>query len=199
MSSTVFNTGDLVKVTPTRSKIHTRNMMYTISAVNFRASEIASDRMHVTLFFFDSHRGFVEDAAVLDPKDGGSFTNVRDQEKVTTAQLREAVGDFVTCEDVMALGKLSFQRAEWDGALGHFDRVSLLCKSSAVLTNAPVYKNLSLGELGRTNNRLGRYQRVKKLLEEAERGLHSSKEQDELCGELDAVNDYVNNAKETDV
>ncbi|KAK1624265.1 hypothetical protein BDP81DRAFT_438176 [Colletotrichum phormii] len=92
-SSTVQNTGKLFRASKTLSETHSRGSTYTVPAAKFHVSEVAPDALHATIFFFDSHRGFVKDAGVLGPKDGDSFTQLRDPAGVTPAELAEAVGN----------------------------------------------------------------------------------------------------------
>ncbi|KAK1982061.1 hypothetical protein LZ30DRAFT_718338 [Colletotrichum cereale] len=90
-SSTVRNTGSLFKATETQSEIHRRGSTYTVPAAAFHTSEVAPDALHATLFFFDSHRGFVKDAGVLGPKDGDAFTQLWDPAGISPRVLAEAV------------------------------------------------------------------------------------------------------------
>ncbi|UQC91517.1 uncharacterized protein CLUP02_17053 [Colletotrichum lupini] len=90
-SSTVQNTGKLFRARKIHSETHARGSTYTVPAAEFHVSEVAPDALHATIFFFDSHRGFVKDAGVLGPKDGDSFTQLRDPAGVMPAELAEAV------------------------------------------------------------------------------------------------------------
>ncbi|OHE90874.1 catalase [Colletotrichum orchidophilum] len=90
-SSVVQNTGKLFRAVKTHSEMHTRGATYSVPAAEFHVSEVAPDSLHATIFFFDSARGFVKDAGVLGPKDGESFTQLRDPAGVTPAELAEAV------------------------------------------------------------------------------------------------------------
>ncbi|KAK2049355.1 hypothetical protein LZ31DRAFT_549308 [Colletotrichum somersetense] len=90
-SSTVRNTGSLFKATATLSEVHHRDSTYTVPAAAFHTSEVAADALHATLFFFDSHRGFVKDAGVLGPKHGDAFTQLRDPAGISPRELVEAV------------------------------------------------------------------------------------------------------------
>ena len=95
VSSTVRNTGVLVRATPTDSAIHTRGTSYSISAANFHTTEVSPDTLHATLFFFDSQRGFVQDASVLGPRDTESSVQVRDPAGATPAALAGMVDAMV--------------------------------------------------------------------------------------------------------
>ncbi|KAK2017381.1 hypothetical protein LZ32DRAFT_600606 [Colletotrichum eremochloae] len=90
-SSTVRNTGSFFKATETQSETHRRDSTYTVPAAAFHTSEVAADALHATLFFFDSHRGFVKDAGVLGPKHGDAFTQLRDPAGISPRELAEAV------------------------------------------------------------------------------------------------------------
>ncbi|KAL0933769.1 uncharacterized protein CTRU02_210568 [Colletotrichum truncatum] len=89
--SIVQNTGKFFKATETSTERHARNDSYSIPAAAFHATEVAPDALHATLFYFDSHRGFVKDAGVLGPKDGESYTQFRDPAGITPAELAEVV------------------------------------------------------------------------------------------------------------
>ncbi|EFQ34375.1 uncharacterized protein GLRG_09519 [Colletotrichum graminicola M1.001] len=90
-SSTVRNTGSLFRAMETQSEVHCRDSTYTVPAAAFHTSEVAADALHATLFFFDSHRGFVKDAGVLGPKHGDAFTQLRDPAGISPRELVEAV------------------------------------------------------------------------------------------------------------
>ncbi|KAF4845790.1 hypothetical protein CGCSCA4_v006462 [Colletotrichum siamense] len=89
--SIVQNTGKLFKAVETSTEKHVRNDTYSIPAAAFHTTEVAPDQLHATLFFFDSHRGFVKDAGVLGPKDGESYKQFRDPAGITPAELAIAV------------------------------------------------------------------------------------------------------------
>ncbi|KAF3806960.1 hypothetical protein GCG54_00007212 [Colletotrichum gloeosporioides] len=89
--SIVQNTGNLFKAVETSTERHVRNDTYSIPAAAFHTTEVAPDQLHATLFFFDSHRGFVRDAGVLGPKDGESYRQFRDPAGITPAELATAV------------------------------------------------------------------------------------------------------------
>jgi ankyrin repeat protein len=90
-SSTVTNTGKLVRVTPIGSEMHTRDMSYSIPGGAYHQTAVPSGRFHATLFFFDSHRGFLKDAGVVGPKDGQGYTQLRDPAGITPLALAQMV------------------------------------------------------------------------------------------------------------
>ena len=86
-SSVVVNTGKVVYATLTESALHTRDMDYSIPAAKFHKSEVLPDVLYATLFFFDASRGFEKDACILGPKDGESFTQLRDSAGIISTAL----------------------------------------------------------------------------------------------------------------
>ncbi|TQN65812.1 hypothetical protein CSHISOI_09609 [Colletotrichum shisoi] len=90
-SSTVRNTGDLFRATETSAQVNVRDSTYVVPAARYHTSDVAPDALCATLFFFDSHRGFVKDAGVLGPRDGESYTQLRDPAGVSPSELAEAV------------------------------------------------------------------------------------------------------------
>lgn len=86
-SSTIVNTGKLVRAVATTSRVHLRNMTYTVPAGVFHRSEVTPDILHATIFFFDSRRGFEKYAPVLGPVDGKRFTQHRDPACVSPAHV----------------------------------------------------------------------------------------------------------------
>lgn len=148
VSSTISNTGALVKVTPLATTAHTRNMTYIIPAGEFHASEIPKDQMHATLFFFDSQRGFLEDAAVLGPVHNEPFTNIRGQDSVSPTFLRRAIDDLRMWEDLMAQGHTYQRRMEKENALDKYKQAKDICTSSEVLSQGSVYMRLTSEAIG---------------------------------------------------
>ncbi|KAJ0161129.1 hypothetical protein CTA2_6716 [Colletotrichum tanaceti] len=90
-SSTVRNTGDLFRAAEASARVNARDSTYVIPAARYHTSEVAPDALCATLFFFDSRRGFVKDAGVLGPRDGESYTQLRDPAGVSPRELAEAV------------------------------------------------------------------------------------------------------------
>jgi hypothetical protein len=182
VSSTISSSGEFVKATPLPPVPHTRGMTYNMLPATFHASEVAWEKMHVTLFFFDSHRGFVEDAAVLGPKESTTFTNVLRHQTLTPTFLKEAVDDIMALEKLIANGKCQAERAEWKEAQRQFDRAHVLCRSSQVLSGALWYRYLSLRELAYSSYRLGNVEEAKELIEDAVKNM--SPEREDLYKEL---------------
>lgn len=89
ISSTIANTGKLVRVSPLGKHVHVRNMSYAIPAGTCHGSRVPGGRFHATLFFFDASRGFVEDAMVVGPKTSEKYTQIRDPGSVTPMLLAE--------------------------------------------------------------------------------------------------------------
>lgn len=106
-SSTVTNTGKLVRVTSIGNKTHSRDMTYSIASGVYHYSMVPSRRLHATLFYFDSSRGFLQDAGVIGPKDGRDYTQSRDPAGLTPVALAEmanAVRSWENLHDVKAEG-----------------------------------------------------------------------------------------------
>lgn len=190
--SIVVNTGDLMRVVPTRSTLHTRNETYSIPAAAFHRSEVASDILHATLFYFDSSRGFVKDARVLGPKDGESSTQRRDPAGATPAALASLVDAVRLWEIAMEQGRICAQRADWEHALRAYNSALKACESMIEWPNLMRHKTLVLGGLGNTNRRFGRYDQAKNNLEEALATMDPSVQHIKLRGELGVVYRQMN-------
>lgn len=104
ISSTVANTGKLMKVTLASRSKHTRDMSYSVPAGAYHRSDVSPDRFHATLFYFDAQRGFIKDAGVVGPKDGESYTQVRDSAAVTANMVAQLANDIRSCEAPAASG-----------------------------------------------------------------------------------------------
>jgi hypothetical protein len=90
-SSTIRNTGKLVKLQLKGRMMHSRDMSYSIPCNTYHESIVSSGLVHATLFVFDSSRGYAADAPVLGPKEGTEFTQVRETPGITAAKLAEIV------------------------------------------------------------------------------------------------------------
>lgn len=86
-SSTIVNTGKLVRVSERRSRVHSRDKRYNVPAGVLHCSGVPARKFHATLFFFDAERGFVPDAGVVGPKDGTEYTAHRIPAAVTARAL----------------------------------------------------------------------------------------------------------------
>ncbi|KAJ9143126.1 Tetratricopeptide repeat protein 28 [Pleurostoma richardsiae] len=190
--SVVVNSGKLVNATHTRSEVHSGNMSYSIPAAAFHTSQVEPDVLHATLFFFDSQRGFVQEAGVLGPKDAKSLTQLRDPAGVTPAALVGMVETVRSWENLMERGRRHAQKAEWEHALRLFSSALNLCERSRYLLEAGSYRNVVLGELGSTNRRFGRYEQARDFLEKAISGTRPSAQRVELSGELGVVYRQMN-------
>jgi tetratricopeptide (TPR) repeat protein len=191
-SSIVVNTGTLVRATPTGSAVHTRDMSYSIPEAAFHTTEVSPDILHATLFFFDSHRGFVKDARVLGPKDAESISQLRDPAGVTPVALASMVDAVRSWEIFMGQGKQHTQRAEWEHASRAFNSALNLCESVQNFPNATRYRHLCSGKLGNTNRRFGRYEQAKDILERALAEMGPSLQRVEFSGELGVVYRHMN-------
>ncbi|RAQ52672.1 hypothetical protein AFGD_004895 [Aspergillus flavus] len=192
ISSTIENTGNLVQVTAKGSKLHVRNMSYSIPAAAFHYTEVAPDTLHATLFFFDASRGFVKDAPVLGPKDLDSSTQQRDPGGVTPAVLATMVDAVRSWETLMEEGDQHAQRAEWEHALRSFSHALSLCGPAGNLPASGNYRHIVLGKLGYTNRRFGRYEKAEEYLQSALDGLGSTSFHVELRGEMGVVYRHMN-------
>lgn len=90
-SSTIWNTGKLVKLQLKSRTTHSRDMSYSIPCNTYHESLVPGGLVHATLFVFDSSRGYEADAAVLGPETGTEFTQVRETPEITAAKLAEIV------------------------------------------------------------------------------------------------------------
>ncbi|KIK16079.1 hypothetical protein PISMIDRAFT_279610 [Pisolithus microcarpus 441] len=154
-SSTVVNTKEFGRTTCTAGPtVHTRDTSYYIRSAAFHSTKVAPDTLHATLFVFDSHRGFVEDAPVLGPKDGEPFTQSRDPAGVTPAALANMVETMRQWEVLMEQGKQHSERAEWKDAQQAFNKALNLWESVPDFPNATRYKQqvLDLLEIVRSKS-----------------------------------------------
>ena len=190
--SVIKRTARLVHTIPTDSAAHTRDMSYMIPAAAFHSSEVLPDTLHATLFFFDSSRGYVKDACVLGPKDGESFTQVRDPGRITPGMLASKVELVRMWEDFMRQGHKHAQHGELEEALRAFNSALSLCESVSDFPNATHYRNLVLGELGNTNRCFGRYEQAKDILEKTLAEMGPSLQHVEFSGELGIVYRHMN-------
>jgi hypothetical protein len=90
-SSTIRNTGKLVKLQLKDRTMHSRDMSYSISCNTYHQSVVPGGLVHATLFVFDSSRGYAADAPVLGPKEGTEFTQMRETPGIRAAKLAKIV------------------------------------------------------------------------------------------------------------
>ncbi|PGH02384.1 hypothetical protein GX51_04692 [Blastomyces parvus] len=195
-SSTITNTGALVHVSPKQTAVHHRRTTYTIPAAAFHSTEVLPNAFHATLFFFDSHRGFMKDARVLGPKDVESKTQLRDAAGMTSATLANMVNAVREWETFMDQGRQHARRAEWEHALREFNSALNMCESTEYFLGLASYRHLVLGELGNTNRRFGRYEKAKEMLEQAVEEMGPSLQRVEFSGELGVIYRHMNRLEE---
>lgn len=186
-SSVVAPTGRLVRIGAAESALHQRNDTYTIPAGAFHSSEISPDILHATLFYFDSSRGFIQDAPVLGPVDAEPFTQVRDPAGKTPETLASYVNLLRSWETYMEEGRQHASKAEWEHAMRVFNSALSLCDSFDEVLNVKRHRGLALGELGNTNRRLGRYVASEEFLRQACLALEGLPEYATFYGELGVV------------
>lgn len=191
-SSTVVNTSELVRATAVSSAVHSRGMSYTIPSSSFHTSGVNSDELHATLFFFDSHRGFVKDAPVLGPKDGTSSTQLRDPAGLSPSDLSTAVNTLRRWEFLVERGRHHMEKAEWEHALRDLNSALQLCSPGQNFPNRKRYECLVYGNLGNTYRRLGRYEQAVNYLRLALDGLPTNVPRVEFSGELGVVYRHMN-------
>jgi tetratricopeptide (TPR) repeat protein len=201
ISSTIRNTGKLVRCVLRHSTIHKTGDVYAIDAAEFHEVVVPAHKVHATLFWFDASRGFVKDAPVLGPQDAEYYTQVREASGSRPSLLAAKVEAVRQWESHMALGRHFAERAEWEQALQSFDNASHLIREKRFdFLGTDYYRSLVLGNLGYTNRRFGRYETAKKALEKA---LEESSIQElrvEFSGELGVVYrlmDQIHNARDT--
>ncbi|RDA87707.1 hypothetical protein CP532_1762, partial [Ophiocordyceps camponoti-leonardi (nom. inval.)] len=191
-SSVIKNTGRLIKAIARHTAVHAREASYTIPADVTHRSRVDPQALHATLFFFDSHRGFVKGAGVLGPKDGDTFTHNRAETLSTPRVLAQQVNDVRTWELLMEEGRRHARHTDWEHALRAFDRALSLCQSSQNFPHAAHFRNLTLGKLGDTNRRFGRYEAAKDILESVIAEMSPGAHQVEFQGELGVSYRHMN-------
>jgi len=201
ISSTIRNTGKLVRCVLRHSTTHKTGDVYAIDAAEFHQVVVPAHKVHATLFWFDASRGFVKDAPVLGPRDAESYTQVREASGSRPALLAAKVEAVRQWESHMALGRRFAECTEWEQALQSFDNAShLIREKQSDFLGTDYYRSLVLGNIGYTNRRFGRYETAKKALEKA---LEESSIQElrvEFGGELGIVYrhmDQIHNARGT--
>lgn len=191
-SSTILNSGTLIRVTDGGSSLHGRNATYNIPAATLHSSKVSSDTLHATLFYFDSKRGFVHDAPVLGPVNGKSFTQIRGPDAETALSLAEKTELVRSWEQFVEEGQIHAQSAEWEHAQRAFNSALSICESTVGFPNYRRYRGIALGQLGSTNRRFGRYTVAESLLKAACAGLQNSTERAAFSGELGVVYRQMN-------
>lgn len=92
ISSTVSNTGRVVKIGFSTTSKHTRDETYEIPSGVFHKSMVPADAFHATFFVFDAARGFKADAPVLGPLNLDQHTQVRDSGGIAPCTLARIAG-----------------------------------------------------------------------------------------------------------
>ncbi|OCK78961.1 hypothetical protein K432DRAFT_435643 [Lepidopterella palustris CBS 459.81] len=201
-SSTMTNTGSLVRVISDSRRTHSRDMTYTIPAGTYHNSDVGADELHATLFFFDSRRGFQKDSPALGPVHGSHFTLTRDAPGATAAQLAKTVECLRQWELLYSQGKRHVRNAEWEEGLRALRKAERLCvsldeESHSPLKHAPRYNWTIQGEIGHMYRMLGRNNDAVEILDTAIRQMPSSLQRVELMGELSVVYRHMNLLKES--
>ncbi|KAI0904145.1 hypothetical protein F4823DRAFT_232738 [Ustulina deusta] len=196
ISSTIRNTGDLMRCVPKRSVTHTVGDCYSIAAAEFHHVEVPPQKVHATLFFFDASRGYVDDAGVLGPKDVESYTQTREVPGVTPDVLARKVEVVRQLEAHMSLGQQFAERAEWEHALQSFNSALHVSEKQADILGTSYYRSLILGRIGSTNRRFGRYETAKNVLEKAVIESIIPELRLELSGELGVVYRHMDQIKD---
>jgi tetratricopeptide (TPR) repeat protein len=187
IQSAISNTGRLVRAIETASAAHKRGDSYSIPEAVYHRSDVAPDEFHATLFVFDSRRGFVKDAGVLGPKDGETFTQLRDPAGSTAATLARLADSFRLCEILLEEGQRHIHRARWEHALRAYNSALSLVDSTRDFPNATRQRCFILDRLGRVNRSFGRYEIAKEILEQALENMGEGLQEVECRGELGVV------------
>ncbi|KAI0395231.1 hypothetical protein F5Y17DRAFT_207843 [Xylariaceae sp. FL0594] len=193
VSSTIRNTGKLVRCKLRHSTTHKTGDVYVIDAAEFHQVVVPPHKMHATLFWFDASRGFVQDAPVLGPREEESYTQVREASGSRPALLAAKLEMVRQWESYMALGRHFAERAEWEQALQSFENAlhSIREKGSDFL-GTDYYRSLALCNIGSTNRRFGRYETAKTVLEKALAESSIKELQVEFTGELGVIYRHMN-------
>lgn len=195
-SSVIVNSGKLVQSTEIESSVNRRNSSYTIPSGVFHRTEVPGDVLHATLFYFDSHRGFIQDAPVLGPINGVPSTQIRNPAGQTPKSLAESVILVQTWEAFIEEGRTHASTAAWEHSQRAFNSALSLIEGATNLLNMKRYRGLTLGELGKTNRRFGRYEVAERFLQDACADLINTPEHAALSGELGVVYRHMNRLPE---
>lgn len=192
LSSTVENTNKLVTAKLMNSHRHTRDQSYTIPAGTFHTTEVEPETVHATLFFFDSHRGFIKDAGILGPKDTKSFSQIRDPGDLTAVTLARTVDVVRSYEQHMRQGQHHSEWAELEYAIKEYDSALSIIESASGPINLTYYRQQTLGAFGVANRRFGRYNIAKNYLEQALEGMGPCRARVGISGDLAVVYRHMN-------
>jgi tetratricopeptide (TPR) repeat protein len=165
-SSTATNTGRLVRVVPAQTRTHTRNMSYCVPAGAFHRSEVEPDVLHATIFFFDSSRGYVPDAAVIGPISRAPFTHERIPPAISTPDAADLISDLRNWEMLHEEGQQFSDEGQWEEAIRAYRTALHICNRQSWL-NLPRYTHYTLGRIGHMYRMLGLNDQACASLEEA--------------------------------
>ncbi|KAH7069567.1 hypothetical protein BKA63DRAFT_421242 [Paraphoma chrysanthemicola] len=185
-SSTVTNTGKLVRVTQTQADLHTRNMTYHIPAGVYHSSVVEPDALHATLMFFDSHRGYIHDAPVIGPVSREPATHDRKPANLSIDEVAVIIADLRSWEVHQEIGEQHSDLGEWEEAIRSFRTALHVCRNNKWL-NSPRYLHVTLGKLGHMYRMLGLCQKACECLEEVVSNAPLSQFRVDCAGELATV------------
>ena len=154
-SSVISNTRKLICATSTHSAVHSRDMSWSIPAGTFHRTEVSADILYAKLSFLTCRHGFGEDASLLGPRDGESFTLSHDFANMRPVALATVVKTVRRWEESMEGGKRSAEHGALSQALLSFNSALYLCQHGD-MPNASYYEQLVRSNIDATNRRLGR-------------------------------------------
>lgn len=152
VSSTVVNTHRYFRAAHLGAEAERRGMTYTVSQDEWHSSSVSPDGVFATLFVFDAHRGANKNAAILGPRDGGSFTASK---KVSEGRTAEGVARSVELirrwEDCVAAFRASQRDESEEGECtatrrGAYDQAVSLCRDEPDFPNRDYYVKRTLDE-----------------------------------------------------
>ncbi|RWA13802.1 hypothetical protein EKO27_g1301 [Xylaria grammica] len=191
--STVVNTGTMVRATHLSASTHMQGMTYTIPAAAYHSSVVEEDALHATLFVFDSHRGFVQEAYTLGPIDEESSTQLRDPAGISATKLVELADAFRLWEIMMAKAQEYSYMGDLESALRSLHDALHLCESIADFPSVTKHRHEALMEISIIHRRQGRYEQARVIMEATiEEMGHNSFGGMELSGELSIVYRHMN-------
>jgi tetratricopeptide (TPR) repeat protein len=182
-SSTITNTGKLVCVQPRESELHTRNMSYYIPDGVFHKTEVEHDALHATILFFDSSRGYTDDAPVVGPISQKESTHERKPANLSVVDVANIITNLRSWEVLHETGLRFSDRGEWEEALGSYRTALHMCHNNAWLDH-PRYKHVSLGAIGKMYRMLGLYYQASECLEDTVFNTPQTRFRIDCAGEL---------------
>jgi tetratricopeptide (TPR) repeat protein len=185
-SSTITNTGKLVRVQSREPELHTRNMSYHIPSGVYHKTDVEPDYIHATILFFDSSRGYTDDAPVIGPISQKEFTHDRKPANLNVADVANIIANLRSWEVFHETGLRLSDWGEWEEALGSYRSALHTCHNNNWL-DRPRYKHVSLGAIGKMYRMLGRYAQASECLEEAVLDTPQTRFRVDCAGELAVV------------